>query len=69
MKSVYRLCRIGDDGTQTGRRQLPVERPAYMHSFGMSDDHLVLTEFPLVVNPIDLRVVGQAVHPELSLGA
>jgi carotenoid cleavage dioxygenase-like enzyme len=39
--------------------ELPVEQPAYMHSFGMSEDHLVLTEFPLVVNPLDLRVSGK----------
>jgi carotenoid cleavage dioxygenase-like enzyme len=50
MKSLYRLCRIGDDGEQRVVAKLPVERPAYMHSFGMSQDHLVLTEFPLVVN-------------------
>ncbi len=30
-----------------------------MHSFGMSQDHLVLTEFPLVVNPIELRLSGR----------
>ena len=30
-----------------------------MHSFGMSEEHLILTEFPLVVNPIDLRLSGK----------
>ena len=25
-----------------------------MHSFGMSENYLILTEFPLVVNPISL---------------
>jgi len=59
MKSVYRLCRIGGDGKQKVVAKLPVERPAYMHSFGMSEDHLILTEFPLVVNPIDLRLSGK----------
>ncbi|HEX2447876.1 MAG TPA: carotenoid oxygenase family protein [Methyloceanibacter sp.] len=59
LKSVYRLCRIGDDGRQKLVAALSVERPAYMHSFGMSQDHLVLTEFPLVVNPIDLRLSGK----------
>jgi carotenoid cleavage dioxygenase-like enzyme len=59
MKSLYRLCRIGDDGKQRVVAKLSVERPAYMHSFGMSQDHLVLTEFPLVVNPIDLRLSGK----------
>ncbi len=59
IKSRYRLCRIGDDGTQTVIAKLPVDRPAYMHSFGMSEDHLVLTEFPLVVSPIELKFSGK----------
>jgi carotenoid cleavage dioxygenase-like enzyme len=59
MKSVYRLCCIGNDGTQFELAAIPVERPAYMHSFGMSADHLILTEFPMVVNPIDLRLSGK----------
>ena len=59
MKSLYRLCRIGDDGAQQQIAEIAAERPAYMHSFGMSEDHLILTEFPLVVNPIDLRLSGK----------
>jgi carotenoid cleavage dioxygenase-like enzyme len=59
MRSVYRICAIGDDGSEREVAGIPVERPAYMHSFGMSADHLVLTEFPLVVNPIDLRLSGK----------
>ncbi|MBC8013816.1 MAG: carotenoid oxygenase family protein [Methyloceanibacter sp.] len=59
MRSVYRLCRIGYDGAESVVAELPVGHPAYMHSFGMSQDHLVLTEFPLVVNPIDLRLSGK----------
>ena len=30
-----------------------------MHSFGMSEDHLVLTEFPLVVSPLELKFSGK----------
>jgi carotenoid cleavage dioxygenase-like enzyme len=59
LRSVYRLCRIGNDGKQKVIAKLPVERPSYMHSFGMSEDHLILTEFPLVVSPIDLRLSGK----------
>jgi carotenoid cleavage dioxygenase-like enzyme len=59
MKSLYRLCSIGDDGKQKVVAKLPVERPSYMHSFGMSEDHLVLTEFPLVVSPLDLKLSGK----------
>jgi beta,beta-carotene 9',10'-dioxygenase len=59
MKSVYRICAISDDGTEKEVAEIPVERPAYTHSFGMSADNIVLTEFPLVVNPIDLRFSGK----------
>jgi len=59
LRSVYRICAIGDDGSERQVAEIPVERPAYMHSFGMSADHLVLTEFPLRVNPIDLRLAGK----------
>jgi len=34
---------------------IPVERPAYVHSFGMTERYLILAEFPLVVNPLRLR--------------
>ena len=57
--SVYRLIGIGGDGSQRVVAEIPVERPAYMHSFAMSEHHLVLTEFPLVVRPIDLRLSGR----------
>ena len=59
IRSRYRLCRIGDDGSEQQIAEIPVERPAYMHSFGMAEDYLILTEFPLVVNPIDLRLSGK----------
>lgn len=59
LKSLYRLCSIGDDGAERVIAELPVERPAYMHSFGMSEDHLILTEFPLVVSPLELKLSGK----------
>lgn len=34
--------------------RLAVREPAYMHSFGMTDRHVVLHENALVVNPLDL---------------
>ena len=53
-RSAYRLISIGDDGAQRQVAEIPVERPSYMHSFGISEEHLILSEFPLVVNPVDL---------------
>lgn len=51
--SKYRLYRI-DAGTTQAQlvATLDTQRPAYMHSFGMSERYLVLTEFPLVTNPL-----------------
>jgi len=54
-KSRYRLFSIDDEGgAENVVAELPVDRPAYMHSFGMSEQHLVLVEFPLVVDPLRL---------------
>jgi carotenoid cleavage dioxygenase-like enzyme len=59
-RSKYRLFGI-DQGT--GREAvvatLPAERPAYLHSFGMSERYLVLAEFPLVANPLRLKLSGK----------
>jgi carotenoid cleavage dioxygenase-like enzyme len=56
-RSTYRLFSI--DG-QTGRQSLvstiAVERPAYVHSFGMTERYLILAE---------TQVRRQAVHPQL----
>jgi carotenoid cleavage dioxygenase-like enzyme len=59
MRSVYRLCGIGDDGAEKLVAEIPVEHPAYMRSFGMSADHLILAEFPLVVSPLELKFSGK----------
>lgn len=34
--------------------EIPVERPSYMHSFALTENYVVLVEFPFVVNPWDL---------------
>jgi len=59
-RSVYRV--LLDDGTGAARRvlaEVPCRRPAYLHSFGMSARYLVLTEFPLRVNPLRLKFSGE----------
>ena len=57
-RSVYRLF-VDEGGRQRVLAELPVERPAYMHSFGMSERFLVLAEFPLCVNPLRLKLSGR----------
>jgi len=34
--------------------KIPVERTSYMHSFAMTDNYVIFTEFPLLLNPQDL---------------
>lgn len=45
------------------RRQIlnetPVAEPAYIHSFGMTENYLILAEFPLVVNPLKLLLTAK----------
>lgn len=54
-RSRYRLFAIPDDGTpERVVAEMPVDKPAYMHSFAMTERYLVLTEFPLVVDPLRL---------------
>jgi carotenoid cleavage dioxygenase-like enzyme len=47
----YELHRGPRDGSSRRRFAIvPVERPAYMHTFGMSERHIVLAEYPLVAD-------------------
>lgn len=50
---VYELADEDTEREPVGR--LEVDEPAYMHSFGMTEQYLILAEFPLVVNPLRLR--------------
>lgn len=59
MASRYRLFSVADDGTQGLVAELPVDRPAYMHSFAMTERYLVLVEFPLTVSALDLKFSGK----------
>ncbi|HEX5514556.1 MAG TPA: carotenoid oxygenase family protein, partial [Gammaproteobacteria bacterium] len=58
--SKYHLYGLDADDQQRRRiATIPVQQPAYMHSFGMSSRYLILTEFPLVVNPLKLLLRHQ----------
>lgn len=52
--SHYNVYKIANGLTPKQTASLPINKPAYMHSFGMSEDYIILTEFPLVVNPLNL---------------
>jgi carotenoid cleavage dioxygenase-like enzyme len=55
--STYRVLCFGRERHLIGA--IPVARPAYMHSFGMTAGYIVLAEFPLVVNPLELLLSGR----------
>lgn len=56
-RSSYRLFAIPDDGSpERVVAEMPVDKPAYMHSFAMTERYLILTEFPLVVDPLRLML-------------
>jgi beta,beta-carotene 9',10'-dioxygenase len=59
LHSRYRLFSVADDGIQEQIAELPVDRPSYMHSFAMTERHLVLVEFPLTVSALDLKLSGK----------
>jgi beta,beta-carotene 9',10'-dioxygenase len=52
--SHYNIYRIAENAQVSKVGSVPVIKPAYMHSFGMSQNYIILSEFPLVVNAIDL---------------
>ena len=58
--SKYILYRMPLDGRRrTALVEMRVSRPAYMHSFGMTAEHLVLVEFPLVYDPLRIVLSGK----------
>lgn len=59
LHSVYRLIAVDDSGAQQLVAEIPVDRPSYMHSFGMTERHLVLVEFPIVVSALELKFSGE----------
>ena len=59
LRSRYRLFSVSDGGVQDEIAEIPVDRPAYMHSFAMTERYLVLVEFPLTVSALDLKFSGK----------
>lgn len=60
--SEYKVFRL-PAGAGTARREvvarIPAREPAYMHSFGQTERHVVLAEYPLVVNPLKMLLTGR----------
>ncbi len=58
-RTSYRLYARADARRQREIAKLPVSRPAYMHSFGLTERYAVLAECPLVVNPPEIPLSGR----------
>jgi beta,beta-carotene 9',10'-dioxygenase len=58
-RTSYRLYARGDTRAQREIAKLGVSRPAYMHSFGITERYAVLTACPLVVNPPQIPLSGR----------
>ncbi len=58
--SSYRFFVVEPGGSQPRIvASTPVKEPAYMHSFGLTENWIVLAEFPFVVNPLALALAGR----------
>ncbi len=58
-RTTYRLFARADTRAQREIARLAVSRPAYMHSFALTERYAVLTACPLVVNPPSIPLSGR----------
>lgn len=57
----YNIYKVHQSSTRrTLVASLPVKQPSYMHSFAITENYLILTEFPLVFNPMKAMLSGKA---------
>lgn len=60
MRSSYVVYRLLDPLSKREIiSEIPIDKPAYMHSFGLTDNYIILTEYPFVVNPLSLLLRGK----------
>jgi carotenoid cleavage dioxygenase-like enzyme len=59
-KTLYRFTRMAPGShSRSVVAEIETNKPAYTHSFGMSERHLILAEFPLVTKPLRLLLSGR----------
>ena len=59
-RNAYRFFRVDPDGNEPEViAEIPVKHPGYVHSFGLTERHIVFAEFPWVVRPLDLALKGR----------
>ncbi|HEY9880055.1 MAG TPA: carotenoid oxygenase family protein, partial [Leptolyngbyaceae cyanobacterium] len=57
--SIYRMDAHSNQRQLVG--SVPIKRPAYMHTFGMTEHYIVLTEFPLLLSRFSLALSGKPI--------
>jgi beta,beta-carotene 9',10'-dioxygenase len=57
--SKYNVYRITAGKTRNLITSIEVKTPSCMHSFGLTEHYIILVEFPLVVNSLDLLLSGR----------
>ncbi|HEX2084381.1 MAG TPA: carotenoid oxygenase family protein [Solirubrobacteraceae bacterium] len=58
-RNRYRLYAVKPGGEVRVLADVPTDRPAYMHSFALTERYAVLAEWPLTVNPLKLLLSGR----------
>jgi carotenoid cleavage dioxygenase-like enzyme len=59
-RTVYRLYSLAPGASKPREiATVPVRKPAYMHSFALTERYAVLIEYPFVVNPPSLALSGR----------
>jgi len=58
-RNKYRFFIVPKEGEAEQFASMPVDQPAYMHSFGQTERWIVLAEFPFVINPLKLATSGR----------
>ncbi len=52
--SAYHIYELAGPDERDHVGSIPVQEPAYMHSFALTPRYVVLTEFPFVIDPMEL---------------
>ena len=59
-RNEYRFFHLAPDSDKPEvTAKIPVKRPGYVHSFGLTERFIVFAEFPWVVNPIEIPLSGR----------
>jgi carotenoid cleavage dioxygenase-like enzyme len=58
-RSTYQVYAQSGNSERRMIARIPVQRPAYMHSFAITQRYIVLAEFPFVVVPVAIPLSGR----------